>query len=242
MPSTTRNKRFGRGLCLAIHVAAACSATLGARADSPALTDQETALLAAGALVTRPREVRSERWRLIGGSSWQVIEAEPELVWRALLDVERYSKMVPKVIESHVVDEQAERQRVYIRQGAWPVFVSYYLEIERDPRTHTLRFNVDQERPHSLNAGWGFVRLYPYRNGQTLMAFGILADVGHGILAMVARSIIHKWMLRVPSTVKAFLESGGRELYGFVTRRVAPELAKELEQYGVTAVTSMRAE
>jgi hypothetical protein len=45
------------------------------------------------------------------------------------------------------------------------------------------------------------------------MAFGVLADVGHGLLAAVGRSALQKWMLRVPSTVKRFLERGGRDLY-----------------------------
>jgi hypothetical protein len=45
------------------------------------------------------------------------------------------------------------------------------------------------------------------------MAFGVMADLGRGILAAVARSVVQSWMLRVPQTVKHFLESGGRNRY-----------------------------
>jgi hypothetical protein len=176
-------------------------------------SDEETARLAAGELVTRPVRLRRGGMDLIGGASWQLIDAAPEVVWRALHDTARYPKMLPGVKEVRLIDEQSGVRRVHVRQGAWPVFTSYVAILRSDPAARALEFELDRQRPRQLNAGWGFARLIPRRDGRTVMAFGVLADVGHGLLAAVGRSVVQKWMLRVPSTVKRFLEHGGQALY-----------------------------
>lgn len=181
--------------------------------DQQGFTDEETQSLAAGKLVTRPLRIRRGSLDLIGGSSWQVIDATPEVVWRALHDADRYTKMLPGVKEARMVAQQGGERHVYIRQGAWPVFTSYHAVLRSDPSARALEFELDRRRPHKLNAGWGFARLIPYHGSKTLMAFGMLADVEHGLLAAVGRSLLQKWMLKVPSTVKHFLEHEGSRLY-----------------------------
>jgi ribosome-associated toxin RatA of RatAB toxin-antitoxin module len=176
-------------------------------------TAEETSRLAEGKLVTRPLRVRRGGVELIGGSSWQVIEAEPEIVWRALHDASRYPKMLPGVKEARVVAEGPDVRTVHVRQGAWPISTSYHVLLRSDPAMRELAFELDQKHAHKLNAGWGFARVVPYRGAKTLIAFGVLADVGRGLLAAVGRSVLQRWMLKVPSTVKSFLERGGRDLY-----------------------------
>lgn len=181
--------------------------------DREGLTERERQRLAAGELITRPLHMRRGDLDLIGGSSWQVIDAPPLVVWRALQDTERYSKMLPGVKRANLVAQQGSERCVYLRQGAWPFLRSYYAILRSDPTTRTLHFELDRERPHELNAGWGFARVQSYEASKTLMTFGVLADVGHGLLAAVGRSVVQTWMLKVPATVKRFLEHGGRDLY-----------------------------
>jgi hypothetical protein len=53
----------------------------------------------------------------------------------------------------------------------------------------------------------------PFQNGRAILTFGILADVGTGLLAGVARPQIHEWMLRVPEIIKGYVEGSGRSRY-----------------------------
>ncbi len=174
----------------------------------------ELAALAKGALVTRPLRVQRGELRLFGGSSWQVIDAEPQLVWQALLDTERYPHMLPAVIEARLVATPTPTLRhVYLHQGSWPILTSYYLILRSDPARYTLEFQLDQDRPHGLKAGWGMIRLVAYGPRKTLVAFGMLADVGHGILAWVTAGLIQTWMLKTPWAIKRYLDHGGRARY-----------------------------
>lgn len=178
-----------------------------------AFTPDEIARLEAGKLVTRPTRVHRDGMSLIGGSSWRVIDAPPELVWRALHDFEHYPNMMPQVIEARPLANSGDERSLYIRNGRWPIFASYYLLLNSDREALTIKFHLDHERPHGVNECWGFVRLVPHGARRTLMTFGVLADLGHGILVAVGASIFQSAVLEVPSTVKKFLESGGRDLY-----------------------------
>src|ERR1044071_6315105 len=69
--------------------------TAHAGVDSTRFTAEETRRLDAGQLVFRRMVKNQGRLRLMGGSSWQVIDARPDVVWRALLDTPRYRRMMP---------------------------------------------------------------------------------------------------------------------------------------------------
>ncbi len=68
-------------------------------------SEAEKKQLAAGQLVTRRVEEEKNGLRLIGGSSWQLINASPETVFRALLDTPRYDKMLPTVSRAQLISQ-----------------------------------------------------------------------------------------------------------------------------------------
>jgi hypothetical protein len=41
----------------------------------------------------------------------------------------------------------------------------------------------------------------------------VMADIGAGIFGALVRDDVHDWMLKVPYTVKRFIEGSGRWLY-----------------------------
>lgn len=182
------------------------------------LTPREQAKLAAGELVTRPLAKRRSERDLIGGSSWQVIDAPPELVWRAIQDVDHYASMIPGVIEARSRREGEAARSVFLRQGVWPVIASYCVVVRVDARLWSLTFELDPRCPHDLVSGWGMIRLSAYGK-RTLMTFAVRADLGHGALELIARPLVQKWALRLPETVKAFVEQRGRRLYGPLDER-----------------------
>jgi hypothetical protein len=203
--------------CAALSLGIALIQVHSARAgvDGGTFTPEEWRKLDAGETVIRPATRKQNGLRLMGGSSWQVIKADPSSVWRALLDTPRYHKMMPEVLEARLIHGDDSQRTVFMRQGARGVVEArYYLKVRVYEDRHDITFSVDDKKPHELlKAAWGFYTVRPYKGGKTLLAYGVMADIGEGLLAGVMRNEVHDWMLRTPWMVKRFLEGSGRRLY-----------------------------
>ncbi len=178
------------------------------------LSSRELTELAAGKLVTRPvRENRGDI-RLFGGSSFQVIGRSCSEVWRALLDTQRYAKMIPTLSKARAVVSQPDYRIVRFEHRAGPIGIEYALNLRIAAGTHDMTFALDPGVKGGPRAAWGFISLRPYGEGRTLMSYGVMADPGDGLLTTLLRGQMHGWMLRVPEQMKRFIESEtGRSLY-----------------------------
>jgi ribosome-associated toxin RatA of RatAB toxin-antitoxin module len=176
-------------------------------------TEAERRKLAAGELVTRRATERRGSYKLIGGTAWQVINARPAVVWRALLDTKYYRRTLPQVLEARVVEKKKNRRTLYVKQGNKLINVFYHLEVKLYPGRRDITFAVDESRPHTLRTGWGFYTVRPYGEKRTVLAYGIMADIGEGIVSSIVRAQVHEWMLKVPWMVKRFVEGSGRWIY-----------------------------
>jgi carbon monoxide dehydrogenase subunit G len=174
-----------------------------------AFTPDEMRRLHQGELVERPVSVDRGSLRLIGGTSWQVIQASPNTVWQVLLDTQHYDRILPLLAEARLLRDNGTSRSVYLRHGDL-AHTSYYLDVQVDRARHALAFRVDGSRPSGIRAAWGFYAVRSYGRGQTLLTYGVMADIGDGLLTALVRPLVHEWMLRVPWLVKRFVE--GREL------------------------------
>lgn len=192
---------------------AAGSAHAGFEASS--FTRDEWRRLDAGETVLRPATRKQGGVRLFGGSSWQVIDASPDVVWRALLDTRHYAKMMPQVLEAKLIRGGDHERTVFMRQGQKGLLEArYYLKVNVYSDRHDLTFAVDDSKPREvLQAAWGFYTVRPYKDGRTLLAYGVMADLRGGLLGAAVRDSVHEWMLRTPWLVKRFVEGSGRKLY-----------------------------
>jgi ribosome-associated toxin RatA of RatAB toxin-antitoxin module len=183
--------------------------------DSTNFTAEESRRLDAGQLVQRPMVRNQGRLRLMGGSSWQVINARPEIVWRALLDTPRYQRMMPRVLEARVVGAKDNVRTVFMRQGAQGLLeATYYLKVQVHEPQRDITFAIDQHRPHDLlKAAWGFYTVRAYGKQKTLLAYGVMADIAGGAIVGLMRDTMHDWMLRTPWMIKRFVEGSGRQIY-----------------------------
>jgi ribosome-associated toxin RatA of RatAB toxin-antitoxin module len=182
---------------------------------APGLSGDEIAQLRRGELVVRPSERRVGDSTLVGGTSYQVINASPDVVWQALLDTERYPRMMPRVLEARLVREGAKRRTIYMRQGASGIAEKrYYLQVEIDADAREIAFALDRRRPHDVHAAWGFYSVQPFDGSRTLLAYTAMADIGGGLLAGVLRGTVQEWMLKTPWMVKRFVEGSGKYIYG----------------------------
>lgn len=196
--------------CACVWWALPAAAGMGERG----FTALERAQLEAGELVQRPAERRQGSLELLGGSSWQVIDAAPETVWQALLDTPHYPRMMPQVLEARLVRDDTTKRTVFMRQGASGFMEKhYYLDVRIDEARRDITFSIDQQRPHDLRAAYGFYTVRPYKGRRTLLAYGVMADIGDGLLVGLVRDEVHEWMLKTPWMIKQFVEHTGRHIY-----------------------------
>lgn len=184
-----------------------------ARGEPAPFSRAEQARLSRGSLVTRSSVRARGQLRLIGGTSWQVVRQPADVVWRAVNDTSRYPDMLPRVSEARVVSRERGGRTVYVRHGGGGVDARYYLRARVDGGRKDMRFGLDDRRPHTIRAAYGFLTVRAWRPGQSLITYGVMADVGTGVLVGLLRPTIHAWILRVPQTMKQFIETRGWRRY-----------------------------
>jgi ribosome-associated toxin RatA of RatAB toxin-antitoxin module len=189
------------------------SSTAHVSAQDSGFSRDERTRLRQGELVVRSEARERGQHRLIGGTSFQVIDAAPDAVWRAVLDTPRYPRFIPIAVEAREVEHSENRRLVMLRHEQGPVELSYHVDVAVHSDRKTLQFRVDRTRPGDVSEGWGFLQVRPFGENQTIVTFGIFADVGSGMVAGFFRPRLHEWMMRVPSELRRYLESGGLTRY-----------------------------
>lgn len=176
---------------------------------------EERQRLANGELVTRRTTRRRGQLRLIGGSAFQVVERPVEDTWRALHDHGAYDRMLPSTEEARLVVRREDQRVMRIRHRVGFVSAQYHLHLAFDEARRDVAFRLDRQRPSDLRAAWGFIRVQPYEDAadRTLVSYGAMVDPGGGVLGGVLRGQIHDWVLRVPATIRAYLQGDGANLY-----------------------------
>ena len=157
----------------------------GAAAGSDgAFTPIELARLERGELVQRMVTERRGDLRLQGGSSWQLIDASPEVVWTALLDTPHYHRFLPQLAAARLVREGGNSRTVFM-EHAGMLAPSYYLALRIDSARRHIAFKLDDRRPHGIRAAWGFYSVRPHDGRRSLLAYGVKADIGDGVVNAV---------------------------------------------------------
>src|SRR5690606_22351034 len=137
----------------------------------------------------------------------------PAAVWRALHDTAHLGDMLPGLTHSRQTFHRGDSRGVHVRHGQGAVTAEYGLRLNYIEASRVLMFQVDDDQQSALRAGWGFMKVQPWGEGKPLLSFGILADVGTGMLSGALRPKIHEWMLRVPRTIMRYVEGEGRSRY-----------------------------
>lgn len=200
---------------MALVVGAAIGVAPHARSQD-GFTTRERDALGRGELVTRPqRETRDERlW--IGGTSYQQIDRPRAEVWRGVRDVGHWHDMLPETAETRAERGLGEGQQlVGVRHTYGPIDARYTLRVDFDDSTRSATFEVLQSRPHDVRGARGLieVRGWPGDPTRSLLVWAVLTDPGDNPLVSMVFGDIQYWSLRVPSTMRGFLQGAGASLY-----------------------------
>jgi hypothetical protein len=185
-------------LFAAVVVASLLLAGGTARADS--LSTVEVDRLLRGDSVARTQEHHRGSRRYVGGVAYKILDATPEDLAALLDDVGDWGRFLPKTRDARRVGAIGDDPLVQITHGSALVQVGYTLRVHRDGSS--VRFWMDATRPHDIEDVWGFFRAEPMGDGRTLVTYGILIDMGDGILRDMFESRVQELALEVPDRVR----------------------------------------
>jgi ribosome-associated toxin RatA of RatAB toxin-antitoxin module len=185
-----------------------------AEGDAADLTAEEKSTLARGELVARPKTESRGRLRLIGGTSFLLVDSPADVVWAAVNDTARFHNMLPQAKATEVLSRDDASGRIRIRHEQGPARVEYVLDLRYLQKTKVVMFQLNDRFPSGFEAGWGFIRLAPQRGNKTLVTFGAMVDLGNRLGPHIVKKRIHEWLLKVPLTMKWYLQGEGGKLYG----------------------------
>ena len=166
-----------------------------------------------GEIVVRPKTEARGRLQLIGGTSYLIVDASPDAVWQAVRDAPNFHKMLPQAHTTKVLAQSDEHARVRLSHSYGPMATSYVLDLRYLNETRVMMFRLNERYAGGMEAGWGFIRIGEHSNGQTLISFGAMVDIGQRLGTNLVKGQIHEWLLKVPLTMKWHIEGEGRTAY-----------------------------
>ncbi len=168
-------------------------------------THAERRELGAGGMVTRPIQWEpSEEVRLVGGVSYVVVHAPPEVVLRVLGDYARLKQVLPRTRRSKIVERRDGRAVVELEQGTSLVSATYSVVLER--QGSTVRFWMDQTRPHGIQDTWGFFRAEPLDGRRSLVTVAALVDLGPGLARLLFEERVQRMILGTSDRLRTHVE------------------------------------
>jgi hypothetical protein len=194
-------------LLLALGVSPAARAAVPATPGSaPTLSVAEQRRLLSGAMVSRAMRFDQAGGHYVGGVSYQVAEAAPELVLATLSDVSNWPDALPRTKSARLLDSAGGISRVELVQGGALVDARYAVMLERAGDGETIRFWLDPSAPHDIRDVWGFFRVQALPGGRSLITVAAALDLGDGLARMLFEDKIAHMMLGAPSKIVAFVE------------------------------------
>lgn len=187
--------------------AAACVAvaTFAPCARAQALSADERLALERGDVVKRAYDPDLPGGGYVGCLSYVVIRAPPDAVTRALLDATTYRATLPLTLAAYQVARRGQDRWVYLEQGGRLGTVEY-TALVRPSDDGTVRFWLDPDYPHDVDDAWGFFRVEARPDGRTLLSYGAVVELGHGLVWLLFRERIRRHALETPRLVRRWVE------------------------------------
>jgi hypothetical protein len=177
--------------------------------------DQE--VLSGGAMVSRALRFDDADGHYVGGVSYQVVDARPEVVLAALSDVTNWPEALPRTKSARLLGSAHGLSRVELVQGGALVDARYTVVLEQADGD-SIRFWLDPSQPHDIRDVWGYFRVKPLPGGRSLITVGAALDLGDGLARMLFEDKIARLMLRAPRHIREFVEPRALALAGSLAR------------------------
>jgi hypothetical protein len=214
----------GRALGWLALLVALGSPSLGYAAQASA-PEETAARLRRGETVVLDQTLESRGRHYVGGVTYTLIDASATELLGLFEDVSAYKQVLPRTKQARLVGMNDGDLFVELRQGNSMMETSYTIRVHREaarsgPGGATVfRFWLDRNRPHGIEDAWGYFRVEPAADGpsgapRVLLTYGILVDIGPGLVRDLFEEPLRALALTVPQRVRqyalAHFRSGGR--------------------------------
>jgi hypothetical protein len=203
-------RRLVLRVALACALALACVApTAHALTDDASLSPAENARLMRGEVIVRPETITRDGRRYVGGVTYSIVEATRADLDAALDDVNAYRAILPRTKDARLVGHDGGDALVELRQGNALVEATYTVRVRKVDGGREYRFWLDPRRPHGIEDAWAFVRVEPLAQvapgvPRSLLTYGVLVDVGDGLVRDLFEERIRATALSVPQRVRDY--------------------------------------
>lgn len=179
----------------------------------PELSTDETTRLRRGETIVREQTWSYGDRRYIGGLTYTVLDVDAGELSAVLEDVDAYRRVLPKTKEARLVGLSGNDRLVEVVQGNALVQATYTMRVRTEPTAEDgqreVRFWLEPSLPHEIDDAWGFFRVEPFigenGNPRVLLTYGVLVDVGAGIVRDLFEERVRSALLSVPQLVRRYV-------------------------------------
>jgi hypothetical protein len=186
---------------VALVAAVLCGSTT-ARADS--LTSTESARLERRETIVREHTIERGDHRWIGGVTYTVVDASAAEVAAIFDDAAALSRVLPRTKSARFVGSVGSDQLLELVQGNSLVETSYTIRVHKG--RGEARFWLEPTLPHGIDDAWGYFRYEPFIDAsgdeRVLLTYGVLVDVGPGLVRDLFEERVRTTLLSVPQLVR----------------------------------------
>ncbi len=170
---------------------------------------EDQARLEQGQTVSYPQTLMRHGRRYIGGLTYTVVDASIGELTGLFDDASAYRQVLPHTRDARFVGHDGADRLVEIHQGNAIVQAVYTLRMHDQEGPRSVRFWLDRSRPHGVADAWGFFRVEPLADAadgspRVLLTYGVLVDLGPGIMRDFFESRIQDGLLSVPERLRAY--------------------------------------
>jgi len=204
-------------------LAAALFALVVAAPDASAVdfSKLEKHKLAAGKAVRKPL-ANNGKDGFYGGSGFAVINAPADVVWAAIRDWGSYSRAFPNTVDVEEVSRKNGKSLVRMELGHKLLSVQYHVQVDSDEAQKKISFQLVKNRPHDIEEARGYWKLFPQKDGTTLVAYVVAVQVPMGIVNILGEKVSEKLsrgLLDLPRNLRKWVEGPNGNRYRVLTAR-----------------------
>ena len=191
------------------------------RADAIDFSQKDMEKLQTGRTVKKPLAT-SRQNGFYGGTGWAIIDAPADVVWAALQDWRSYPKVYPRTTATKEISRKGNRSLLKVEMGYKFLSIVYHLDVVHDKKNKKISFKMVSNKPHDIEDTRGYWRLFPQKDGRTLVVYAVAVNVPMGIINLIGptqEEKIERHLLGIPGNLKEWLESPSGERYFALAKR-----------------------
>ncbi len=148
--------------------------------------------------------------------AYQRLRASRAMLAQAMTDPSAYLNVLPRTHDAYVAKRRGDTTWIGLAQGNALIQLRYVMQVQPSEDRSLYRFWIDERYPHDLDDAWGFMRLEPMPAsrgireeavGDYLVAYGLVFDLGGGILQSMFSQRILAVLRTIPERLRRYVEA-----------------------------------